>query len=67
MKQAYRRPYVVAMPFLVAHLIERRLLKFEEMLSATGLGEDGSDWLVDTASYTITIEGRALLEKWDLN
>lgn len=68
MKQAYRKPYVVAMPFLVAHLVERQLLKQGEMLSGTR--EEGStseDWLVETASYTLTPVGRALLKKWGLN
>ncbi|MFZ2163316.1 MAG: hypothetical protein WAW02_13970 [Sideroxyarcus sp.] len=69
MKQAYRKPYVVAMPFLVVHLIERQFLKYEEMLSGTREEEsnDDNDWLVETASYTITSTGRALLKKWKLN
>ena len=68
MKQAYRQPHVVAMPFLVAHLLERGFLKYEEMLSATREDESSEgSWLVETASYTITSTGRALLKKWSLN
>ena len=68
MKQAYRKPYVVAMPFLVIHLLERQYLEFKEMLS--GMREDESNednWLVETAAYTLTSTGRALLKKWNLN
>lgn len=55
------------MPFLVVHLIERRLLKYEEMLSGTRSDESGDEkWLVETASYTLTPTGRTLLEKWRL-
>jgi hypothetical protein len=68
MKQAYRQPHVVAMPFLVAHLVERRFLQYEEMLSGTREDESSDDsWLIETASYTITATGRALLKKWHLN
>lgn len=67
MKQAYRKPYVVAMPFLVVHLVERRFLKYEEMLSGTREDESSEDWLIETASYTLTESGRSLLEKWNLN
>ena len=68
MKQAYRKPFVVAMPFLVVHLVERGYLKYGEMLSGTREGESSEgSWLVETASYTITSTGRALLKKWKLN
>ena len=68
LKQAYRKPYVVAMPFLVVHLLERRLLKYGEMLSGTQEeGASDDDFIVETASYTITTTGRALLKKWNFN
>lgn len=68
MKHAYRKPYVVAMPFLVVHLLERRFLKFEEMLSGTREDESSNDNShIETASYTLTETGRALLKKWKLN
>ncbi len=68
MKQAYRKPNVVAMPFLVVHLRERRYLKFEEMLSGTREDESSDEnWHIETASYTLTAAGRALLKKWNLN
>jgi hypothetical protein len=55
------------MPFLVVHLVERRLLKYEEMLSGTREDESSEDWLIETASYTLTESGRSLLKKWNLN
>ena len=55
------------MPFLVAHLLERGFLKYEEALSETGEEESNENWVVETASYTITATGRALLKKWKLN
>jgi len=68
LKQAYRKPYVVAMPFLVTHLLERRYLKYEEMRSGTRKEDsDDDNWLVETALYTLTPSGRALLKKWKLN
>ena len=68
LKEAHRRPFVVAMPFLVAHLVERRLLKFVEMISGTRKNSiDEDTWIIYTATYAITPAGRALLTNWKLD
>lgn len=67
MKQAYRRGHVVAMPFLVNHLIEQRYLEYKEVVSNWVRSDQGPDALVDmTVVYTITERGQQLLEKWAL-
>jgi hypothetical protein len=65
LKQAYRHTYVVAIPFLVIHLLEQRYLKEEEIVSSVG-NDEGTVTVADSVAYTITLEGRQLLEKWDL-
>lgn len=67
LKHAYRRPAVVASPFLVSHLIEFGYLRHESDLSWCG----DEDWAKDAevvidAVYVITPKGKALLEKWEL-
>ncbi len=65
MKEAYRKGRVVAMPFLVNHLVEFGYLKFQEELSS--LSEDpGFQDIVIDAVYTISDDGRRLLEQWHL-
>ena len=67
LKEASRRAHVVAMPFLVSHLVERRLLKFVEMRSGMRDGDpEDNKWIIYTASYEITEAGRELLKKWKL-
>lgn len=68
MKQAYRKGHVVAMPFLVNHLIEQRLLKHKETVSNWIRGDQDPETVVDmTVVYTITDRGKELLKKWNLN
>lgn len=64
MKCAYRRKGVVAMPFLVNHLVELGYLQQGGPIrwDTTDLGVD----VVTDAMYLITNEGRKLLEKWEL-
>lgn len=65
LKQAYRQTYVVAIPFLVTHLLEQRYLKEEEVVSSVS-SDEGTVTVADSVAYTITPEGRQLLEKWNL-
>lgn len=65
LKQAYRQKYVVAIPFLVTHLLEQRYLKEEEVVSSVS-NEEGTVTVADSVAYTITPEGRQLLQKWNL-
>lgn len=67
LKQAYRRGHVVAMPFLVNHLIEQRYLEYKETVSNWMRGDQDPQSLVDmTVVYTITERGKELLDKWAL-
>ena len=67
LKQSYRKGHVVAMPFLVTHLIEQQLLQYKETVSNWLQDKDDPNTLVDiTAVYAITDRGRTLLEKWAL-
>ena len=67
MKEAYRRTLVVAMPFLVNHLVEFGYLVQGEMIRGEWSSDDNTTpkFIVD-AEYTITSQGKALLEKWNL-
>jgi len=65
LKEAYRRGLVAATPFLVNHLIEFGYLVLKQETSHwvdTGLPEG----TVMDAIYTISDEGRRLLEKWKI-
>lgn len=64
MKCAYRREGVVAMPFLMNHLVELGYLRQGDPIrwDTTDAGVE----VVTDAMYMVTDEGRALLEKWDL-
>ena len=64
MKQAYRRKGVVAMPFLVNHLVEFGYLRQGEAIRSDDV--DTEDELVTDAMYHLTDEGQALVEKWGL-
>jgi hypothetical protein len=67
MKEAYRRSIVVAMPFLVNHLVEFGYLLQGEMVRGEWSLDDNNipKYIID-AEYTITEQGKALLEKWAL-
>lgn len=64
MKSAYRRDGVVAMPFLVNHLVELGYLRPAETIRSD-TNQKGEEVVTD-AMYTLTDDGRVLLEKWDL-
>lgn len=64
LKEAYRKGFVVASPYLVNHLVELRLLKHQSTLSSVELGKQSVD--VD-AIYELTGEGKKLTEKWGLS
>lgn len=64
MKCAYRRDGVVAMPFLVNHLVELNYLRQGDPIRSDTT--DAGVEVVTDAMYMVTDEGRALLEKWDL-
>jgi len=67
MKYAYRRSLVVAAPFLVNHLIEYGYLAEKDVVSNWIEYDDATaPEIIMTATYTITKEGKALLDKWDL-
>ena len=64
LKYAYRKGGVVAMPFLVNHLLELGYLRQGEAIRSDTT-DDGIDVITD-ALYALTDEGKELLEKWDL-
>jgi hypothetical protein len=67
MKEANRRGQVSAFPFLVNHLIEFGYLKFKEPIwTSVEEDEGGTTEQVMQGWYTITDDGRRLLEKWRL-
>lgn len=61
LKEAYRKELVVASPYLVNHLIELKLLSFEEYLSSF----EKDDQIID-AVYKLTDTGKQFTEKWGL-
>lgn len=65
MKEAYRRGRVLAMPFLVNHLVELQYLKQDQIQSSWSDDEDGQEGIID-AWYLLTPGGKQLLEKWNL-
>ena len=65
MKYAYRRSLVVAAPFLVNHLIEYGYLAEKGVVNDWSEDSTAPNIII-TATYTITIEGKALLDKWGL-
>ena len=64
LKEAYRRSMVVAMPFLVNHLVEFGYLKYVDWISSDE--SEAGDQVITQAEYRISPNGRQLLEKWDL-
>lgn len=68
LKQAFRKPAVVAIPFLVNHLVEFGYLRQKAILSTVTDDDWGPDSeIVAEAVFVITPRGRALLTKWKLN
>lgn len=65
LKYAYRRSVVAAAPFLVNHLIEYGYLVEKEVVSDWSEDTNAPNVII-TATYAITPEGRALLDKWSL-
>lgn len=74
MKRANRRSVVVAMPFTVDHLVEYGFLKHlkdvtvwvEDETQDPTVAVEGPGRVVVDAEYSITDDGRKLLEKWEL-
>jgi hypothetical protein len=65
LKEAQRRGCVVATPFLVNHLVERGYLAFGGTLSSWRSSSEDGETIID-AVYTISDEGKQLLERWQL-
>lgn len=66
LKEANRRNAVIAMPFLVNHLIELGYLAFEDTLTSWSDDDDRKADAIIDASYKLTDDGRGLLGKWQL-
>lgn len=67
LKQANRKGSVVAMPFLVNHLVEFGFLTHKQDVSSWSDNEDeGPSDNVIEALYCITDAGKGLLNKWKL-
>ena len=67
LKHAYRRGKVVAMPFLVNHLVEWRYLEAGAVTSQWVEDDDPPDSVNEIeVIYSLTQRGRSLLEKWGL-
>ena len=64
LKCAYRRDGVVAMPFLVNHLVELGYLRQGDPIRWDT--NDAGVQVITDAIYIITDEGRSILENWDL-
>jgi len=65
LKLAQRQRAVVAMPFLVNHLVELGYLKYKETMSSWASDEDQESNDID-AVYDLSSEGKQLLKKWRL-
>jgi hypothetical protein len=66
LKQARRKGSVVAMPFLVNHLVEFGYLEHKQDVSSWSDDDVGPNDNVVEALYAITSEGQSLLDKWKL-
>ena len=66
LKYAYRRNTVLAAPFLVSHLVEFGYLTQGETISSWSDDNTKGEEVVMEAAFTITPDGRTLLEKWGL-
>jgi hypothetical protein len=65
LKEAYRKGFVVASPYLVNHLVELQLLKHSDTISSVSDDALGTEVETD-AIYELTEEGKRFTEKWDL-
>jgi hypothetical protein len=65
LKAAYRQGRVVAMPFLVNHLVEYGYLTLQEELSSL-IDDSGNTETITEAVYAISGKGRRLLDGWRL-
>lgn len=65
LKLAHRQGAVVAMPFLVNHLVELEYLRYTEPMS-TWSHDEHSKENVSEGVYVITAAGKKLLTKWRL-
>ncbi len=65
LKEAYRKGRVSGTPYIVAHLVEMKLLEFGEQTSSYGSSTGPS--MVTEVVFKITSEGKEFVEKWKLN
>jgi hypothetical protein len=63
LKEAYRKGFVVASPYLVNHLVELRFLKHSHTITSYVSEEHEVD--ID-AVYELTDEGKQFAQKWGL-
>lgn len=65
LKEAYRKGFVIASPYLVNHLIELQLLKYLDTISS--FSDDQTNKTVDIeVIYELTDKGKEFTEKWNL-
>ena len=65
LKEAYRKGFVVATPYLVNHLIEMGYLKYSITISSFS-DESGGGTVDIEAIYELTDDGKNLVGKWNL-
>lgn len=63
LKEAYRKGFVVAYPYLVNHLVELGLLRYIQTITSFSDGHQSVDI---SASYELTDEGMQFTEKWQI-
>lgn len=65
LKEAYRKDFVIASPYLVNHLIELRLFKHSDTISS--FSNEQTNKTVDIeVIYELTDKGKKFTEKWGL-
>jgi hypothetical protein len=68
LKLAHRQGEVVALPFLVLHLVELQLLEKTQTISQWSSDEDPTTEAPDIdAGYKLTKRGNKCVEKWELS
>jgi hypothetical protein len=63
LKEAYRKGFVVASPYLVNHLVELKFLRYSDTITSFQSGKQSVDM---DAIYELTDEGKQFTEKWDI-
>jgi len=62
LKEAYRKGFVLAAPYLLNHIIELRYLRFKE----SHITYDSDDHII-SGIYELTKEGKQFAERWGFN